>query len=181
LIQSIFHLCNQRDSVDFKLMSLPSNTANMFEDWKIRSWNSFFEAKSFAIPVNVEEAMKRGQSNLEYYTMNYLILMALILGLTVIIYPMYLVSLLGIGAAGGFVFLNKNLAIQGKQLELQHKIVAIAIAALLLFFLTSSFMTFLSSTLVTLSVVLAHAILRKPSLKSKVANLVSGIKEDLRR
>ncbi|PRP82628.1 PRA1 family protein 2 [Planoprotostelium fungivorum] len=149
-------------------------------NFELRPWGSFGDHKEFVPPKDAQEARSKGEANLRYYKANYAVVALAIYGLTAWFSTYFTIVVLLTGAVGGVLFFLKDLVVGGHKVNETEKAGATAAVALLSLYLLESFSTLIYASVVAALLVVAHAVLRKNTLKNKAANLATDVKEDLK-
>jgi len=143
--------------------------------WAVRTWSSFFEKAAFQMP-KPNECYPRMEANLDYYRANYVIIVGVIFLLLIYLNPVYLpvLALIAVSALG--LILVDPLKFQGHTFSFMEKMGILTTESIFILWLANCFGVFGWSFGLSSGGVLAHAALRKPSLKSKVTNFMSDVK-----
>ncbi|KYQ93398.1 PRA1 family protein 2 [Tieghemostelium lacteum] len=140
---------------------------------KIQPWSEFVELDRFGFPDS-KDMLNRVNTNLEFYTGNYLVIVAVVLLLTLFSNTALLLTVLIFGGIAYFLFFIRSNTIDlgGFVLNLVSQAAILSVISVYFIYRYSG-LTLFYTTLLSLVVVLVHAFLRKRSIKSKVNNLVN--------
>merc|ERR1711916_208845 len=144
---------------------------------KIRSWSKeFLNVEKFGVPKDVKEAVSRAQVNGAYYLGNYLCVVALLTLVQGFLNP---ILIIGLGLVGGlgFVVYTQGEKVKVGSVEVTQMQATIAIGGAV-FYLTSG-LVLLYSIVAGAVLALAHAAVRKPSIKSRATNKLNEAIDDL--
>ncbi|KAM9955495.1 hypothetical protein ACTFIW_000097 [Dictyostelium discoideum] len=147
---------------------------------KLQPWNDFIEWGRYSIPGS-QNAITRMEDNLNFYSGNYLAIVAVVLLITLFTNMNLLVAILLLSAIGYYLFFvqkgDKNIGFAVLTPMIQMGILGV-VSVIVVYKLSG--LTLFYTTLVSLLFVLAHSALKMRNLKNKASNFVSGIKNDLK-
>ncbi|KAK5580844.1 hypothetical protein RB653_000868 [Dictyostelium firmibasis] len=146
---------------------------------KVQPWNDFIEWGRYSIPGN--QITTRMEDNLNFYSGNYLIIVAVVLLLTLFTNINLLVSILLLGGIGYYLFVvqkgDKNIGFAVLTPLIQMVILGV-VSVVVVYKLSG--LTLFYTTLISLLFVLAHSAFKMRNLKNKASNVINGIKNDLK-
>ncbi|KAG6782087.1 hypothetical protein NC652_008170 [Populus alba x Populus x berolinensis] len=126
-------------------------------------WKVMFNFRSFNFPGNLSEALKRVRTNIAYFTMNYAMVVLIILFLSLLWHPVSLIVFIVMGVAWVFLYFLRDepLVVLGHTID--DRVVMIVLGVLTIFFLLLTHVTLnvLVSLLVGVVLVLIHGVTRK--------------------
>eukprot|EP01104_Vermistella_antarctica_P007184 TRINITY_DN1793_c0_g1_i4.p1 TRINITY_DN1793_c0_g1~~TRINITY_DN1793_c0_g1_i4.p1 ORF type:complete len:208 (-),score=24.41 TRINITY_DN1793_c0_g1_i4:127-750(-) len=148
----------------------------LFGNMPFRSWSEFAEAKHFKAP-KPNKALDRMSTNLEYFTMNYVVVMGVFMIYSLVVNPS-LLPLIGISCVTIFFGIPRiDLPLKVGPITIREtKPLVLAVGGVTL--LTASFIagwTLLICFTLGLGAVLAHAAFRSRSLRTQATVLASDI------
>lgn len=144
-----------------------------------RPWKVMFNFRSFNFPGNLSDALARVRKNIAYFTMNYALVVLIILFLSLLWHPVSLIVFIVMGVAWVFLYFLRDepLVVLGRTID--DRVVMIVLGVLTIFFLLLTHVTWnvLVSLLVGVVVVLIHGVTRKIddlSLDEETTGLMSS-------
>lgn len=128
-----------------------------------RPWKEMFNFRSISIPRSFREAIGRVKTNLAYFSMNYAIIVLLILFLSLIGHPISLIVFVVMMAAWLFLYFLRDepLVIFGRLISDRVVLIVLFVITIVVLLLTHATVNILVSLAVGVAVVLIHAALRK--------------------
>eukprot|EP01133_Synstelium_polycarpum_P011907 gene11907-13873_t len=143
-----------------------------------QKWNDFAEWGRFSVPD--AQLRDRVETNIEYYSGNYLIIVGVVFLLTLFTNYTLLFACLVLAALGYGLFFAayRTYNVGGIVLTKLHQIGIFAAVAMITVY-KSSGLTLFYTTLFSLLLVLAHAATRKRSVGAKIHKGVSGVRSDI--
>ncbi|GMH26541.1 hypothetical protein Nepgr_028384 [Nepenthes gracilis] len=131
-----------------------------------RPWGELVDRSSFSKPESLSEAAERVRKNYSYFRVNYLSLVAVVLGFSLISHPGSLILLLGLLAAWIFLYLfrpsDPPLVLFGRTFSDPEILGVLVVLSVVVVFLTSVGSILISALMVGLAIVCTHAAFRVP-------------------
>jgi hypothetical protein len=119
-----------------------------------------------ARPDSISEAATRIRKNLSYFKVNYITLLALILGFSLLSHPLSLLALLSLLASWIFLYLfrpsDQPLVILGRTFSERETLGILVVLTIVVIFLTSVGSLLISALMVGFALVCAHGAFRVP-------------------
>jgi PRA1 family protein 1 len=140
-----------------------------------RPWSEFANTSQMSKP-EFSELLERVKENAEYYAFNYLVILLLMSGLTIITSPLaFLGGLFIVGAYFYLYFLNPEpIVALGITLDNNVKAAAIMLFSLVVLWLTGAGATFTGLLVVVGIIAVSHAALRKPPTEADFDTAYTG-------
>lgn len=144
--------------------------------YPLRNWNEFADASRFKLPTP-ETAADRVTTNLQYFAMNYVCLTVLLFFYAIIARPQILFVLALSICAGAYL-----VGIRQEPLELNGALVSdarvlqVITAVTLVLIVVFGGLPVVCALLLSLSVIVAHSMLRSRSLKAKATTFIADMK-----
>lgn len=82
-----------------------------------RSWRVFFDYNIMSLPYNYSEAITRVRRNLNYFRVNYAMIILVILFISLVYHPISMIVFLAISVAWFYYFREEAIVISGTQLD----------------------------------------------------------------
>ncbi|GMH19343.1 hypothetical protein Nepgr_021184 [Nepenthes gracilis] len=131
-----------------------------------RPWSELVDRASFSRPDSFSEAASRVRKNFSYFRVNYISLLALILGFSLLSDPFSLLVLICLLAAWFFLYLfrpsDQPLVIFGRTFSDTETLGVLILSTVIVIFLTSVGSLLISAFMVGLAMVSAHGAFRVP-------------------
>eukprot|EP00258_Populus_trichocarpa_P006992 XP_002311249.1 PRA1 family protein B3 [Populus trichocarpa] len=131
-----------------------------------RPWYELIDRSSMARPDSISEAATRIRKNLSYFKVNYITLLALILGFSLLSHPLSLLALLSLLASWIFLYLfrpsDQPLVILGRTFSERETLGILVVLTIVVIFLTSVGSLLISALMVGFALVCAHGAFRVP-------------------
>ncbi|KAK9727301.1 hypothetical protein RND81_05G272300 [Saponaria officinalis] len=129
-------------------------------------WSDLFDYDSFSRPPSLSEGASRIRNNLSYFRINYLVLLAGLLALSLISHPLSLISLLLLISAWLFLYFFKPsdhpLILCSHTFSNNETLALLVVATFLLLFFTSVGSLLISTTLLGGAIICIHGAFRDP-------------------
>ncbi|KAL3511699.1 hypothetical protein ACH5RR_024416 [Cinchona calisaya] len=128
-----------------------------------RPWREMFNFRSIRLPTSFHDAVARVKTNAAYFSMNYAIIVLLILFLSLLWHPISMIVFIVLMAAWIFLYFLRDepLMIFGRLISDRVVLIVLSVLTIVLLLLTHATLNILVSVLVGIVVVLIHAALRK--------------------
>lgn len=131
-----------------------------------RPWSELVDRTAFSKPESVSDAALRIRKNYTYFRVNYLAIVALVLGFSLVTNPFSLVMLLGLLASWLFLYLfrpsDQPLVVFGRSFSDRETLGILTVFSVFVIFLTSVGSVLMSALLVGVALVCAHGAFRVP-------------------
>lgn len=131
-----------------------------------RPWSELLDRTAFARPDNLSEAASRVRKNFNYFRVNYICLLALVLGLSLLSHPFSLLVLLALLASWCFLYLfrpsDQPLVVFGRTFSDRETLLILVVSTIVVVFLTTVGSLLISASLVGLAIVCTHGAFRMP-------------------
>uniref|UniRef100_A0A2P2Q4Y5 PRA1 family protein n=1 Tax=Rhizophora mucronata TaxID=61149 RepID=A0A2P2Q4Y5_RHIMU len=131
-----------------------------------RPWKELIDRSAFSRPDSLSHATTRIRKNFNYFRVNYLTLLAIVLALSLLSHPFSLLTLLSLLAAWlclyAFRPAGQPLVILGRTFSDRETLGILILSTVIVVFLTSVGSLLISATLVGLGIVCAHGAFRDP-------------------
>ncbi|CAK7356844.1 unnamed protein product [Dovyalis caffra] len=128
-----------------------------------RPWKVMFNFRSFNFPGSLSEAFARVRTNIGYFTMNYALIVLIILFLSLLWHPISLIVFIVMSVAWLFLYFlpEEPLVVLGRTID--DRVVLVVLAALTIIFLllTDVTLNVVISLLIGVVLVLLHGVLRR--------------------
>ncbi|CAM8950075.1 unnamed protein product [Rhodiola kirilowii] len=133
---------------------------------KRRPWAELADRNSFAKPESISEAAGRIKKNYTYFRVNYLTVIAAVIGISLVTNPFSLLTLVGLLAAWVFLYLfrpsDPPLVILGRTFSDRETLGLLGLLSIVVVFMTSVGSLLISAILVGAGIVCAHGAFRVP-------------------
>ncbi|KVH94887.1 PRA1 family protein B4-like [Cynara cardunculus var. scolymus] len=131
-----------------------------------RPWSQLADRSGFSKPESVTDATTRIQKNYAYFRVNYLIVVAAVVGFSLLTNPFSLITLLGLLAAWLFLYLFRPseppLVILGRTISERETLGVLIVCSIVVIFLTSVGSILISALLAGIAIVCVHGAFRTP-------------------
>ncbi|VFQ88712.1 unnamed protein product [Cuscuta campestris] len=131
-----------------------------------RPWTELLDRSAFSKPESFSDATVRVRKNYTYFKINYLSLLAAVLGFSLITNPFSLILLSGLLAAWLFLYLfrpsDPPLILFGRQFSERETLGGLILSTIFVIFLTSVGSVLVSALMIGVAIVCAHAAFRVP-------------------
>uniref|UniRef100_A0A7N0T6P7 PRA1 family protein n=1 Tax=Kalanchoe fedtschenkoi TaxID=63787 RepID=A0A7N0T6P7_KALFE len=131
-----------------------------------RPWAELADRNAFSKPESITEAAGRIKKNYTYFRINYLTVIAAVLGISLVTNPFSLLTLVGLLAAWLFLYLfrpsDPPLVILGRTFSERETLGLLSVLSIVVVFLTSVGSLLISALLVGAGIVCAHGAFRVP-------------------
>lgn len=131
-----------------------------------RPWAELVDRSAFSKPDSISDATLRIRKNYAYFKINYLSLVAVVLGFSLITNPFSLLILAALLAAWLFLYLfrpsDPPLVLFGRQFSERETLGALLISTVVVVFLTSVGSVLVSALMVGVAIICTHAAFRVP-------------------
>ncbi|CAI9091794.1 OLC1v1026909C1 [Oldenlandia corymbosa var. corymbosa] len=131
-----------------------------------RPWLELLDRSAFARPDTLTEAASRIRKNFNYFRVNYISLLALVLAVSLLSHPWSLLVLFALLASWCFLYLfrasDQPLVILGRTFSDRETLLMLVVSTIVVVFLTSVGSLLISASLVGLAIVCAHGAFRIP-------------------
>ncbi|MFS7904574.1 putative prenylated rab acceptor P [Helianthus anomalus] len=131
-----------------------------------RPWSELVDRSAFSKPDSITDAAGRIRKNYTYFRINYLTIIAAVLGFSLLTNPFSLITLLGLLAAWLFLYLfrpsDPPLVILGRTFSERETLGLLIVSSIVVIFLTSVGSVLISALLLGTAVVAAHGAFRTP-------------------
>ncbi|XP_059626417.1 PRA1 family protein B3-like [Cornus florida] len=131
-----------------------------------RAWSELADYTAFSRPDSVSEAASRVRKNFSYFRVNYLTLLAAVLGISLLSHPFSLITLLSLLAAWLFLYLfrpsDQPVVVLGRTFSDRETLGILIVLTVVVIFLTSVGSLLMSTALVGLAIVCVHGAFRVP-------------------
>ncbi|XP_010249309.1 PREDICTED: PRA1 family protein B4-like [Nelumbo nucifera] len=133
---------------------------------KRRPWAELIDRSAFSRPDSLSEATSRARNNFSYFRVNYAILLAGVLALSLLSHPFSLLVLLCLLAAWLFLYLfrpsDPPLVLFGRTFSDRETLGGLILLTFIVVFLTSVGSLIISTLMIGLAIVCAHGSFRVP-------------------
>uniref|UniRef100_A0A7S0VS06 PRA1 family protein n=1 Tax=Polytomella parva TaxID=51329 RepID=A0A7S0VS06_9CHLO len=132
---------------------------------KRKPWHELIDRNAISKPATLGEATTRIRKNVNYFKLNYIIIILNTTVLSFLMHPSSLIVLLLLSASWAYVFLVRQgpLVINGKTLSEREKLLSMsALTFIMIFFVTSIGTVFFSAISLSIALVVVHGALREP-------------------
>ncbi|CAK9165289.1 unnamed protein product [Ilex paraguariensis] len=128
-----------------------------------RPWKEMFNIRSINLPSSFRDAIGRIRTNIGYFSMNYAIIVLIILFLSLLWHPISMIVFIVLMAVWLFLYFLRDepLMIFGRTIGDRVVLIVLSVVTIVLLLLTRATLNILVSLLVGVVVVLIHAALRK--------------------
>ncbi|KAK3227406.1 hypothetical protein Dsin_007268 [Dipteronia sinensis] len=131
-----------------------------------RNWSELVDRTAFSKPESVSDAALRIRKNYSYFRVNYLTVVALVLGFSLVTNPFSLLMLLGLLASWLFLYLfrpsDQPLVFFGRSFSDRETLGILVVFSVFVIFLTSVGSVLMSALLIGVALVCAHGAFRVP-------------------
>nr|GMD40035.1 PRA1 family protein B4-like [Ipomoea batatas] len=131
-----------------------------------RPWAELTDRSAMSKPESFADATLRIRKNYAYFRINYLALIAVVLGVSLITNPFSLIFLAGLLAAWFFLYLfrpsDQPLVLCGRQFSDRETLGGLIVTTIIVIFLTNVGSVLVSALMVGVAAVCAHAAFRDP-------------------
>ncbi|XP_022983331.1 PRA1 family protein B4-like [Cucurbita maxima] len=131
-----------------------------------KPWAELADRTAFSKPESLSEATLRIRKNYSYFRVNYLAVVALILGFSLVSHPFSLILLLGLLSSWIFLYLfrpsDQPLVVFGRTFKDSETLILLVLLSVFVVFLTSVGSVLVSALLVGVALVCAHGAFRVP-------------------
>ncbi|KAL3521266.1 hypothetical protein ACH5RR_019415 [Cinchona calisaya] len=131
-----------------------------------RPWSELFDRSAFSRPDSLSESASRIRKNFNYFRVNYISLLALVLAFSLLSHPFSLLVLLSLLASWCFLYLfrpsDQPLVVAGRTFSDRETLLFLVVSSIVVVFLTSVGSLLISASLVGLAIVCAHGAFRIP-------------------
>ncbi|CAH9068178.1 unnamed protein product [Cuscuta europaea] len=131
-----------------------------------RPWPELVDRSAFAKPESFSDATVRVRKNYAYFKINYLSLLAAVLGFSLVTNPFSLILLSALLAAWLFLYLfrpsDPPLVLFGRQFSERETLGALLVSTVFVIFLTSVGSVLVSALMIGAAIVCTHAAFRVP-------------------
>lgn len=131
-----------------------------------RPWAELVDRSALSKPESLSEATVRIRKNYSYFRVNYLAVIALILGLSLLSNPFSLLLLIGLLASWLFLYLfrpsDRPLVLFGRTYSDRETLGVLVVLSIVVVFLTSVGSVLISALMVGVAIVCAHGAFRTP-------------------
>ncbi|XP_030524498.1 PRA1 family protein B3-like [Rhodamnia argentea] len=146
------------------LSRLSSSTRRALSDR--RPWPELLDRSAFSRPQSLSDATSRIRRNASYFRVNYLVLLALVLALSLVSHPFSLLTLLSLLAAWLFLYAfrpsDHPLVLLGRTFSDRETLALLSLLTVVVVFLTSVGSLLISASMVGLAIVAGHGAFRDP-------------------
>lgn len=133
---------------------------------KRRPWSELVDRSAFTKPDSITDAAARIRKNYSYFRVNYMTVIAAVLGFSLLTNPFSLIILVGLLAAWLFLYLfrpsDPPLVIFGRTFSERETLGLLIVSSIVVIFLTSVGSVLISALLLGTAVVSAHGAFRTP-------------------
>ncbi|KAF9685170.1 hypothetical protein SADUNF_Sadunf03G0026600 [Salix dunnii] len=128
-----------------------------------RPWKLMFNFRSFNFPGKLSEAAARARTNIAYFTMNYALVVLVILFLSLLWHPISLIVFIVMGIAWVFLYFLRDepLVVLGHTIDDRVVLIVLGVLTIVFLLLTHVTMNVLISLLIGVVLILIHGVLRK--------------------
>ncbi|PWA58565.1 prenylated RAB acceptor 1.B4 [Artemisia annua] len=131
-----------------------------------RPWSELIDRSAFSKPDSITDAASRIRKNYSYFRVNYITIIALVLGFSLLTNPFSLITLVGLLAAWLFLYLfrpsDPPLVIFGRTFSERETLGLLIVSSIVVIFLTSVGSVLISALMIGAAVVSAHGAFRTP-------------------
>ncbi|KAG6580450.1 PRA1 family protein B4, partial [Cucurbita argyrosperma subsp. sororia] len=131
-----------------------------------KPWAELADRTAFSKPESLSEATLRIRKNYSYFRVNYLAVVALILGFSLVSHPFSLILLVGLLSSWIFLYLfrpsDQPLVVFGRTFKDSETLILLVLLSVFVVFLTSVGSVLVSALLVGVALVCAHGAFRVP-------------------
>ncbi|CAA7033387.1 unnamed protein product [Microthlaspi erraticum] len=131
-----------------------------------RPWSELLDRSAFTKPDSLSEAATRFRKNASYFRVNYVCIVALILGFSLLAHPFSLVLLLCLAASWLFLYLfrpaDRPLILFGRSFSDSETLVGLTLSTAAVVFLTSVISVLISALMIGVATVCVHGAFRAP-------------------
>ncbi|KAK2647446.1 hypothetical protein Ddye_014935 [Dipteronia dyeriana] len=131
-----------------------------------RNWSELVDRTAFSKPESVSDAALRIRKNYSYFRVNYLTVVALVLGFSLVTNPFSLFMLLGLLASWLFLYLfrpsDQPLVVLGRSFSDRETLGILTVFSVFVIFLTSVGSVLMSALLIGVALVCGHGAFRVP-------------------
>ncbi|KAK4739055.1 hypothetical protein R3W88_002752 [Solanum pinnatisectum] len=125
-----------------------------------RSWRVFFDYTIISLPYNYSEAITRVRRNLNYFRVNYAMVILVILFLSLVYHPISMIVFLAISVAWLYYFREEAIVISGTQLDDRLVLVGLGLITVVALALTHVGLNVLVALIIGFFVLGIHGALR---------------------
>eukprot|EP01088_Endostelium_zonatum_P003548 TRINITY_DN14758_c0_g1_i1.p1 TRINITY_DN14758_c0_g1~~TRINITY_DN14758_c0_g1_i1.p1 ORF type:complete len:162 (+),score=37.53 TRINITY_DN14758_c0_g1_i1:83-568(+) len=145
-----------------------------------RPWGEF-GLGPFAVPDSVQTAQSRVQKNINYFKGNYVVVAGAVILVTSLLWTNLLIFLVIMGAsAAGLIFGAAGKRFGNFTVMTTHVFLFLAVEALIVFYFTESFWSFIYAGLLAGLIILAHSIVRNPGVGNNVSYAANEVKSGIK-
>ncbi|XP_073148027.1 PRA1 family protein F2-like [Henckelia pumila] len=128
-----------------------------------RPWREMFDFRSLNLPSSFSDAVERVKTNAAYFTMNYVILILLILFLSLLWHPVSLIVFIVMMAAWLVLYFLRHepLVIFGRTITDRVTLIVLSVVTVVVLLLTGAVANVLLALVVGVAVVVIHAAVMK--------------------
>ncbi|XP_047306901.1 PRA1 family protein B1-like [Impatiens glandulifera] len=131
-----------------------------------RPWSEIVDRSAFSKPDSLSDATSRIRKNYTYFRVNYISIVALVLGISLLTNPLALILLVGLLAGWVFLYLfrpsDQPVVIFGRTFSDKETIGMLIVASVVVVFLTSVGSVLITALLIGVGVVFVHGSFRVP-------------------
>ncbi|KAI3677676.1 hypothetical protein L6452_36942 [Arctium lappa] len=131
-----------------------------------RRWSELADRSGFSKPESVSDASTRVKKNYAYFHVNYLIVVAAVVGFSLLTNPFSLIILIGLLAAWLFLYLfrpsDPPLVVLGRTISKREILGVLIVCSIVVMFLTSVGSILISALLGGIAIVCVHGAFRTP-------------------
>ncbi|KAJ6348229.1 hypothetical protein OIU76_004659 [Salix suchowensis] len=126
-------------------------------------WKVMFNFRSFNFPGNISEAVTRARTNIAYFTMNYALVVLIILFLSLLWHPISLIVFIVMAIAWVFLYFLRDepLVVIGRTIDDRVVLLVLGVLTIVFLLLTHVTLNVLLSLLIGVILILIHGVMRK--------------------
>ncbi|KAG0463935.1 hypothetical protein HPP92_020004 [Vanilla planifolia] len=128
-----------------------------------RPWRELVHRHAFSLPQSLGDTYLRIRTNAGYFSMNYVIVILLVVFLSLLWHPISLIVFIAAMAAWLFLYFLREdpVVLRGRTIDERYVLIVLSVVTLALLLLTNATANILISLLLGIFVVLVHATFRK--------------------